>query len=258
MTLDILAVVAALIFAAMGWRSGAVAQSMRLVAAVAAFLAATPVAELIRQMMFPDTDLSGPVVEALLVIGSGIGVYVVLAVTGWLFARAMWAASDGLTLLDRSGGVALGIFKAAVLVYFLVAAVSMAKSALVEVDEDDVLHLRDSELLEWVEEHNVLVIWRFEDLQRLHGALRVRAALDDPEVARRIRENGPASDLLRSDEMRGLAEQEGLVEAARSGAYHETLAADEVRELLNDRRFVGRLRMIEWERLLDEIERGDA
>lgn len=255
MTIDILAVLAAVIFAAMGWRSGAVAQSLRVAAAVAAFLAASPVADIIQEILFPDTDLSGPVVEALLLVGSGIGVYIVLAITGWLFVRAMWAASDSLTFLDRTGGVALGLLKATILVYFLVAAVAMIKEPLAEVDEEDVLHVRDSKMLSWVERYNVIVPWRFGDLQRLHQAIRVRAALDDPEIARTVRQNGSASDVLRSDKMRELVDDGNLVEAAQSGAYYRTLADDRARAYLNDRRFVSRLRMVDWETLVAKIDR---
>lgn len=255
MTVDILAVLAAVIFAAMGWRSGAVAQSLRVGAAVAAFLAASPVADIIQQILFPETDLSGPVVEALLMVGSGIGVYIVLAIAGWLFVRAMWAASDGLTLLDRTGGGVLGLLKATILVYFLVAAVAMIKEPLAEVDEKDVLHIQDSRMLAWVERYNVVVPWRFGDLQRLHQAMRVRAALDNPKIARTVRRHGSASDFLKSDKIRKLVDDGGLVEAAQSGAYYRTLADDRARAYLNDRRFVSRLRMVDWESLIEKIDR---
>ena len=254
MTLDILAVVAGLVFAVLGWRSGAVAQSMRLVAAVAAFVAASPVSRIFQDIIFPDTDLSGPVAEALLLCGAGIGVYFVLALAGWLFARAMWAASDSLTFLDRSGGTALGLLKALILVYFLVAIVAMAKAPLEAVDEEDALHLRDSRVLGWVERYNVLVPWRFADLGRLHRAIVVRAALDDGRAGPVVREHGEAADFLRTDRMRELAGDEELVEAARSDAYHATLADGEVRACLNDDEFVGRLRMVEWGALVAQVE----
>lgn len=253
MTLDILALVLALVFAVMGWRTGAVSQCMRLVAAVAAFVTAAPVAKLVREILFPQTDLSGPVIEVVLLIGAGIGVYIVLAVAGWLFARAMWAASDGLTILDRTGGVSLGLLKALVLIYFLVAGVAMMKVPLERVDEKDALHLRDSRLLSWVENYNVLVPWRFADLDRLHDAIKVERATAKAAAAKTVRRHAEASDFLRGAKMRKLMEDEGVVKAAVRDEYYRTLADSKIRRYLNDREFVGRLRLVDWESLLEEV-----
>lgn len=254
MTLDIVALVLALMFIYMGWRSGAVSQCMRVIAAVVAFMAASPVSRIINDLVFPATDLSGPVLEAMMLVASGILVYMALAVTGWLFARALWAASDGVTLLDRSGGASLGLLKSAILVYFLVAAVAMMRAPLERVDEKDVLHLRDSHLLGWVERHNVLVAWRFGDLQRLHDALKVDRAAEESRAARLVRQRADASDFLTSDEIKALKEDEAVVDAAVDDVYYRTLADPRVREYLNDEEFVARLRLVEWDVLLDEIE----
>ena len=258
MTLDILALVLALVFAVMGWRSGAVAQCMRVVAAIGAFLAASPVARLAADILFPQSGLSGPVLEVVVLVGSGIAVYIVLAVAGWLFARALWAASDSLTILDRSGGLALGLVKTLILVYFLVAAVAMMKVPLQRVDEKDALHLRDSRILSVVEDYNVLVPWRFADLDRLHDALKVKRATRERKVARLVRENAEAADFLRSPEMRELAEDEAVFEAALRDRYYRTLADSKVRECLDDEEFVGRLRIVDWERLLEQVRRGHS
>lgn len=257
MTLDILALVAGLIFALLGWRSGAVSQCMRLVAAIAAFAAASPVSRLAQDILFPNTDLSGPVVEALLLVGAGVGVYIVLALAGWLFARAMWAASDSLTILDRTGGLGLGLLKAIVLVYFLVAVVAMAKAPLREIDERDALHLRDGYVLTWVERYNVLVPWRFGDLGRLHDALAVRAALDEGKAGPVVRRHPRAADFLRSPAIKKMGDDDELVEAAKNDAYHRTLADGRVRKYLNDDEFVGRLRMVDWEAMVARV-RGEA
>jgi len=68
-----------------------------------------------------------------------------------------------------------------------------------------------------------------------------------------VREHPKAADFLRSRPMRKLGEDEELVEAARHDAYHETLAEGRVRAYLDDDEFVGRLRMVDWEAMVERV-----
>lgn len=260
MTIDILALALGGLFLVLGARSGATAQCLRVGAVLAAVFAAAPVASLAKDTIFPTTAVSGPVLEGMLLIAAGVVVYVVLAAAGWLFVRAMWAASDSLTVVDRAGGATLGLFKAMILVYFLVACVSMMRGPLEEFDQTDVLHLRDGYVLEAVDRYNVLVPWRFGDLQRLHDAIRVHRAAHKgpPRATQLVRERPRASEFLRSEAMVELTEHSDLVEAALRDQYYRTLADSEVRAYLNDDEFVARLRMVEWKSLREKVRVEEA
>lgn len=260
MTIDILALALGGLFLVLGARSGATAQCLRVGAVLAAVFAAAPFASFAKDVLVPSTAVSGPVLESMLLIAAGVVVYVVLAVAGWLFVRAMWAASDSLTVVDRAGGGALGLLKAMILVYFLVACVSMMRGPLEEFDRTDVLHLRDGYVVKAVDRYNVLVPWRFGDLQRLHDAIRVHRAAHHgpPRASELVRERPRASEFLRSEAMAELTEDSDLVEAAIRDQYYRTLADSDVRAYLNDDEFVARLRTVEWKLLRKKVRAAEG
>jgi len=252
-TLDLLAIGIATLFGVLGWRSGALAQCFRVAAAVAAFVAAAPVATFLKRTFRPDIPVSGPLLEGLLLLLSGILVFVAIAVFAWFFVHTLWAASDGLSVADRVGGLVLGLLKATVVVYFLVSTVALMQGTIEEFDGEDRLRVRESRLLAFVDRYNVLVPWRFGDLERLHRAIEVDRLRDRTGMDGPLRDHPDARAFLKSPEMQRLASRDDLVEAALHDRYYVTLADGTVRDLLNDDAFVARLRMADWKRLLAEL-----
>lgn len=253
MTLDLLAIGIAALLGVLGWRSGALAQCFRVAAAVAAFVAAAPVAGLLKRTFSPELPVSGPLLEGLLLLVSGVVVFVAIAVFSWLFIRTLWAASDGLSVADRVGGLVLGLVKSAVVVYFLVSTVALMQGTIEEFDRENRLKIQESRLLAFVDRYNVLVPWRFGDLERLHRAIEVDRLRDKTGMEGPLRDHPNAADILESPEMQELTSRDDLVEAAIHDRYYETLADSSVRSHLNDDQFVARLRMVDWKRLLGDV-----
>lgn len=253
MTLDLISAGIAVVLGLLGWRAGALTQLFRVGAVVGAFVGAAPFATLLEGTFRPGTAISGPVEESLLLLGSGLVLYLAFALVAAVSIRMMRSASDRLSFADRFGGLVLGVAKAAVVVYFLASAVSMVREPLRAVEAGDWLGLEESRVVGFVDRHDLLVVWRFRDLERLHDAIelayRVERGSADPVVGNRSR----AAGLLRSPEFRRLMDREELVEAAREDRYYATLADPSVRKVLNDERFVSRLRLVDWRRLLEEL-----
>lgn len=245
----------------LGWSTGAMAQCLRVVFVVAAVVLSVPVAGWAQQLLRPEEGVSHPVLEALLIFGAGVLVYVVLAVIGWVFVKSLWVASDSLTMIDRAGGAALGTLKAAVLAFFLVSLVSVMRAPIEEFDEEDSLHLRDGYLTALFRDYNLLVAWRFSAIEKLVHALEVYAVARRRGAYERVRSKHPeAADFFRQTGARQLIERERLLEAAMDDRFDLLLVDSDVRRYLGKPEFSGALRKVDWERVLEDLrpsEEGD-
>lgn len=255
MTIDftVAAILAAFVF--LGWRSGALSQAIRVGAAVLIVIAGPFVARLLREIVFGTESASVPLSEAASLVAAGILIYATVAIAGWLAIKVMRAASDTLSTMDRVGGATLGLIKGLVITYCLVFAALFITPALERVDPDDVLHMRDGHLTQFVERHNLLAPWHLPELERLHLMVRVARATEDASRHDVVREfaDGKAADLLKDERVRELAEDDEIVAAARREDYVKTLEDERVRKLLNDEDFIEELEHVEWEVLLEEI-----
>jgi uncharacterized membrane protein required for colicin V production len=254
MTLDAVALFILALLVHLGWRSGAIVQVTKVVAAVGVFALSPQLSEPLREVVFQRTDLSEPLVEAASIAMTGLLVYVAISVTGWLLVKAIRGTSETLSRMDRGLGATLGSLKAALLVYFLLLCVALLQVPIEEVDPRDRLRLRDGYSFEIARHDLVLAPLKFPDLERLHVALRVGDRVEREELHADLRrDHRRAADLLVRDDVRELLEDGELLEAATSDVYPRTLADERVRTLLHDEDFVRHLRGIQWEYVESEL-----
>jgi uncharacterized membrane protein required for colicin V production len=258
-TVDILITLLFAVLVFLGWRSGALSQAVRIIAAVTVVVGSPFVAVVVRETVFRETGPAAPVTEMLSLGLAGLIIYVGISLAGWLIIKAMRAASKTLSKLDRLGGAAIGAVKALLLVYFLVVLVVMVQVPLEAHDPNNALRLREGQATRLVAEYHVLAPWQFPDLQRLHDALIVGQTATERGRTGFLREHPRASDFLRKQAVKALLDDEQLMAAVTAGHYHVTLADGRVRELLNDEEVVTRLRSIDWKSLRDvaaEVEQS--
>lgn len=254
MTLDLIFGVFFALMLSLGWRSGAMRQVMRVIAAVAVMALTAPASALVREALVPRVELAGPLVEVASMVLAALGIYVGLAVAGWLIIRAVYTVSDTLTWADRAGGAGLGALKSMLIIYVLVLFALLLQGPLGHIDPDDRLHFRDGRLTAFVERHDVLAPWRFPDVARLEVALRVAAKAEGSRRgAAALREHEQAADFVRREAFRALLEREALVEAARGGHLAGVLADEAARALINEPEHVEALRRVDWEEVEREV-----
>ncbi|MFB6263351.1 MAG: CvpA family protein [Bradymonadaceae bacterium] len=256
MFLDILAGTFLVLAGLFGWFSGAIVQCMRIVAVAVAILAADPAADFLRREIFDIHGVADPLVEVTVYVTALVGIFAVVSLIGWVVSSLARKASDRLTSLDRFGGVFLSLLKAVLVLYVGISLVMLLKPSLRELDEEDRLHVRDSRLLKLVERHNLVLPWRFPDLQRLHDAVKVDHYARKRGREALVRSHERASDVLRSKKFKGVTADGELVRAALEDDYPYTLSSRVVRDRLNDDAFVSRLRSVDWESLLRKVRNG--
>lgn len=235
----------------LGWRSGALSQAVRIIAAITVVIASPFVAIIVRETFFRETGTASPIVEMLSLFLAGVFIYVGISLAGWLIIKTMRAASKTLSKLDRLGGAGIGALKALLLVYFVVVLVVMIQVPMEAQDPENTLRLREGQATAFVAEHNIIAPWQFPDLRRLHDALHVGVLARDRKTAGVLRDHPRAADFLRKASVKALLEDEALIAAALEDQYAISLADARVRELLNDDEVVSGLRTIDWKSLLE-------
>jgi uncharacterized membrane protein required for colicin V production len=254
MTVDAIVVILLVIMAALGWRSGALSQVIRIAAALLAVFGATFAAGPLRDILWGPNAEMNTARELGSIILAGVLIYVFVAVVGWLIKKAVHAASENLSKMDRAGGAAIGTFKAVIIVYFILSIVVLLKVPMEKLDPSNALHLRGGYSTQFVESHNILAPWSVPNLDRLHDALAVRYYADELDRERVLHNHPKAADVLRKDRVVALAEDKALMQAVLDDGYAYTLADPRVRALLDDDEFVAELVEVDWASLVTEIQ----
>ncbi|TXD38609.1 CvpA family protein [Lujinxingia vulgaris] len=255
MTLDLIAGFVWVVFVALGWRSGALRQIVRIIAAIAVVVASSWVSPLVRDAVFDESGPATPGVEALSLLMAAVGIYVGVVFAGWVAVKILRATSETLGKLDRVAGAGLGGIKGLILVYFAVVLVVLIETPLSRHDPDNTLGLREGRATAFVRSFNVLAPWQFPDLRRLHDALMCGALAAEGGAQDVVRAQGRAADFLRRDAVATMLADDDLMSAVREDHYPLTLADARVRELLNDRDAVDALCSVQWEALREDLER---
>ncbi len=254
MTVDVIAIFLFGLAAFLGWRSGALTQLGRVAAAVLAVVGAPYGAVVVREVAFADSQWSAPAIEASSLFMAGVLIYLAVAITGWLVVRAMRAASDGLSKLDRLGGSFIGGLKGLVLVYFVLTVFVLLQVPAENLDPSNAMKLRGGHLTEFVKEHNVLAPWQLPELAELHSALKVRYFAEELEREHILHGHARAADFLRKPSIASLSADRALMQAVLDDNYALTLADPRVRAALADASLTQPLGSIDWETLLKEIQ----
>jgi uncharacterized membrane protein required for colicin V production len=254
MTVDIIAIFLFVVAAFLGWRAGAVSQVGRVAAAVLAVIGAPYGAIVVRDVLLADSEMSRPAIEASSLFIAGVTIYIAVALTGWLIVRAMRAASENLSYLDRIGGGTIGAIKGLVLLYFILTVVVLLQVPAEKFDPSNAMGLRGGYSTSFVEQHNVLAPWQLPKLAKLHTALKVRYYAEELDRERVLHDHARAVDFLRKERISALSDDRALMQAIIDDTYPVTLADPRVRAALSDEKLTQILSSIDWHSLLKEIQ----
>lgn len=254
MTVDILAAALVALMIFLGWRSGAVTQVVRVTAAVLAVVLAPVVSQMLGEVLLEEPGAAGPGAAVGLLVLAVIGTYVAISLSGWLIVKAMRAASENLSRLDRIGGSAIGGMAALILVWFLLTAVVLLRVPLERVDPQNAMALRGGAATGFVERHDLLTLWNFPELERLHTALKVGYYATELDREHVLREHARATDFLRREAIRPLVDDPALMQAVLDDQYAFTLADPRVRAVLADDETTQKMGAVDWTSLLAEIQ----
>jgi membrane protein required for colicin V production len=237
--LDQAALVLVGLFSVWGIFTGFSRQVASSVAAIAAFAAAAPGGRV----------LARPVAEKLgvtLTVGTVAATLLVLVVV-WLLVR--WALAAALRRLlagddgerrglDRALGGLLGGGKTAAVIFMGVSAAVFLEGHLVMAGRRLSLTPKDSVLVRWAREVNVIERLQFPGVRDLTKVLQTAGS---PEAAARLKGDPDYAALLSDPRFRGLAAQGSLQRAIETGDASRLLQANGVLELLKDPQAAGRL-----------------
>lgn len=246
MTADILFLCITLILAFLGWRSGALGQLLRVVAALAVIFTTAPVSRLVREVIFGTPEPGSPVLEIGAMVLAAVCVYIGVSVVGWLVIKGLHRASDVLSSSDRLGGLVLGAVKACLIVYVLASLLLMVFGALEATDDEDSLHLRDGRVTEFVSNHNLIAPWRYPEINTLFAALRVKHHLGSNQNARLPKESKGAATFLTRSAFIDLAKHKDVMRYALSNQVAKGVFNARIRAFLADDELAGALKKTDW------------
>ena len=254
MTVDVIAIIIFGVLVYLGWRSGALAQVLRVVAAVLVVLFGRDAAAVVRDIVAGTDVVAEPVVEVGCYFAGGFLLYLTIVLSGWFVIRTMRAAAPTLATMDRAAGASIGAVKAALIVYVLVMGAVLIGAALESEDPDDHMHLRDGYATKYAAKLDALSPWRHEEVAAFVKLVRTAASTTSDEARQLVENNPEIAELLDAEPMRTLMSDDKLREAAEAGEYARVLADERVRKLLNDREFRRRMRDIDFAKLKGEVE----
>lgn len=246
MTADIAFFCITLILAFLGWRSGALGQVLRVVAALVVIFATAPVSRVVREVAFGQTEPGSPVLEVGAMALAAVGLYIGVSLVGWIIIKGLHRASDVLSSSDHMGGLILGTVKAGLIVYVLASLLLMVFGALEASDNEDSLHLRDGHVTAFVSNHNLIAPWRYPEVGMLYAALRVAHHLGEHPDATISSTHKGAKTFLSKKSFMSLSKNADIVHMARRNQVAKGVFTPDVRAFLGDEELAGALKKIEW------------
>ncbi len=148
MALDILAGIVVVGLAGLGFRKGALAQILNLIAVALAFAAARPAGAVLSLLIYGQTSLDKPFLDFGMTALGGVVIFAIATVVGVLIERFVRDEDEDPSKTDRLGGAAIGAVKGVLVVYLLAAGVLSIEAALEEADPGDELYLQESRVVE--------------------------------------------------------------------------------------------------------------
>lgn len=231
-TFDLVALGVVGIFAVWGFFTGFSRQVAAAAAAVAAFAAAAPGGRFLAQPMaaWLKSSLTVGTIVATLLVFFVVWLAVRLVLTAFL--RGLLAGKDGQRrMLDRGLGFALGGGKSAAVIFVGVCAAVFLENNLVVAGHRFAIAPKDSVLVRWAHELNVLEYLQFSGVHDLAKAAKLSG---DPQAAAKLKGDPDYAALMADPRFRGLLNQDAIKKALQTGDIRGLLKNNAVVELIND------------------------
>jgi uncharacterized membrane protein required for colicin V production len=227
---DLAALLIIVLSAIRGFLRGALLSFLALVALVAAFLASGPLGPIVARLML---DREGWTVGTAGLVGrlvAGACIYALLLVGAHLVARKVGRTREGrLRPWNRNLGLLGGLLSGAILVLILVFLVDLGLKVSPNASGVMVRSARRSVLRRMVSPINPA------DRFAVTDALRVlRAAQQDPQVLKRLRQDPAVREVLEHPDMKPLLQDRELADAIRAYNVEAVFSNDNVRRAMGN------------------------
>lgn len=247
MTLDLVILGFALLFALWGFFSGAARQIAIVLAFALAWLAAGPLGQFYGPVFAKGLSTSAVIGTVLASVGGFVVVLVFVQIFATLILRRIFAGRDPQSrTADRVLGFLLGGTKVLAVVYVALCATSFLEKNVTIWGKKIAFVPKDSRLMTFVREYNLLESQQFSGA---HHLLTVARLTKDTKRQQRLKDNADWAALLKDSRFTKALNTEAMAEALETGSIRGLLFSNEVVELIQDPQASRRL-----ERLADRAE----
>ncbi len=231
MAVDVVVLGLTAVFALLGFFSGFVAQAVRLVALVGAYLLAGATGAVISGPLCGSLEVSGLVCRAGAMGLGFIAAYLLLTLTGWavvkLLRKLMGKPRGG--SLDRWGGMVIGGLKVFALCYLVLCAAVLAEKPLAKKLGKN--PLKDSVLARLARRYNPLAGLHMPVVGKAGGLVRLAG---NPQLAAKLKDDPAVRKLLGHPKIKALGTDRALQRAAERGDIGSMLSNPRLNEVFSD------------------------
>lgn len=232
MTLDLVILGLAAIFALWGFFSGAARQIAALIAGVLAWLAASPAGQFFGPIFSKRLATSAFAGVVLATLASFVIVLIVVQVVATLVIRRILAGRDPSSrTLDRLLGFVLGGGKVLIVVYVALCAMSFFEQNVQIMGKRLAFTPKDSQLMELVRRYNLLEQVQFSGA---HDLVKVAGLSKDPKAQQRLKDNADFAALTKDPRFSKVLNTAAMQRALETGDIRGLLGSNEVVELIQD------------------------
>ncbi len=255
MILDIVWLAALGLMMWLGHLKGCARQLIGLVAMVAVYFTASPLATVVRTVVFAREGITFPGVEMASLAIAGVIVFIIVYVMGRLFISSLCSVSTHLERVDRVLGAVLGTLKGILLVYLVLCAMVYAETPLTTALPALGQQLSQSGGVAVARRYNVITHMRYPELGDLRLALLafdgqgVGAASSEGEP-RELAEDETVQRLMQHPDFISLTQDEAIIRAAQARDTSRLLTDPRVLRLLADPEFRALLDRPDVQRLI--------
>ena len=242
MTLDLVILGLALVFALWGFFSGAARQIAALLAGVLAWAAAGPVGQFYGPVFAKRLTTSAFVGVVLATLAAFVVVLIVVQIVATLVIRRIFAGRDpGSRSLDRVLGFVMGGGKVLAVVYVALCAMSFLESNVSIMGKKLAFTPKDSQLMGFVRRYNLLEQRQFSGA---HDLMRVAQLSKDPKTQQRLKDDPDFLALSKDPRFSKVLNAAAMQKALETGDIRGLIGSNEVVELIQDPTSARRLERI--------------
>jgi uncharacterized membrane protein required for colicin V production len=238
MAVDIFCLAFVFIFLVLGLFSGFLAQVVRILALVGAFVLAHPASSCTRPLLTRWMDVATLMGDLLSLFLAWVAGYIAILLIGKVLVRIIKGSSGSIDFLDRILGGLLGAAKGFLIVYLMACVLVLLRAPLDKLIPDKYPDLKKSRLAAFAEQHNVLsmiVLPDFETFTELTLAFRDRGKLNalggDP-VMEDLRKNEAFQRLMKDKDFQKALEHKQLGAILNNKNFREAIRDPQVIRLL--------------------------
>ncbi len=239
MTLDLVILGLAAVFALWGFFSGAARQLAAVIAGAVAWFASGPLGQFFGPVLSTRLSTSATIGVVLASLASFLAVVILVQILATLFLRRVLAGRDpDSRTLDRLLGFVLGGSKVLAVAYVALCAMSFLEQNVSLMGKKIAFTPKDSQLMRVVRAYNLLEYQQFSGAREL---MQIAKLTRDPKTQQRLKSDPDFAALSKDPRFTRILSAQGMQKALESGDVRHLLGSNEVVDLIHDPRALRQL-----------------